>query len=158
MTGRAGKIILALALAAGVLTGCTQAGEDTSADRRIPFTLYAHCGIKGARVGSTYFEAEIPLSDGSGNLPEGWGNLFQRGTMTLMSETETVFTDNAGHEVKFRVRPARAPPNLSALSAPALDRAPCPVLRPVPGKGWFAIVHGSGIASRPNHADGQRRG
>lgn len=109
MTGRAGKIIPALALAAGVLTGCTQADEDASTGRTKPFDLYTHCGIKEARIGSTYFEAEAPLSDGSGNRPEGWGNPFQRGTMTLTSETEAVFTDDAGHEVKFRARPGTSP-------------------------------------------------
>ncbi|MFF3762192.1 hypothetical protein [Streptomyces sp. NPDC002185] len=121
MTRRAGKTILALALAVGVLTGCAQADEDlntgraASPGRTIPFDLYTHCGIEEARIGSTYFEAETPLSDGSGNPPEGWGNPTQHGTMTLKSETEAVFTDDAGHEVKFRARPgAKAPKHMCA--------------------------------------------
>jgi hypothetical protein len=111
MTERAGQIIFALTLAAGVLTGCAQADEGadpvraTPSGRTIPFDLYTHCGIDEARIGSAYFEAETPLSDGSGNPPEGWDNPTQRGTMTLKSETEAVFTDDAGHEVKFRARP-----------------------------------------------------
>ncbi|GGT25729.1 hypothetical protein GCM10010222_79550 [Streptomyces tanashiensis] len=114
MTERAGQIIIALVLAAGaagVLTGCAKTDEGTGSvratphARTIPFELYTHCGIDEARIGSTYFEAETPLSDGSGNPPEGWGNPTQRGTMTLKSETEAVFTDDAGHEVKFRARP-----------------------------------------------------
>ncbi|MBX9420932.1 hypothetical protein K4902_00670 [Streptomyces lateritius] len=109
MTGRAGKIILALTLAAGVLTGCTQAAGDVNTGRTIPFDLYTHCGIKEAWIGSTYFEAEAQLSDGSGNPPQGWDNPFQRGTMTLASETEAVFTDDAGHEVKFRAQPRTSP-------------------------------------------------
>ncbi|WP_435298033.1 hypothetical protein [Streptomyces sp. YPW6] len=110
MTERAGKIIFVLMLAAGVLTGCTQVddGADavraTSSGRTIPFDLYTFCGIDEARIGSTYFEAEAPLSDGSGNPPEGWDNLTQRGARTLKSETEALFTDGAGHEVKFRAR------------------------------------------------------
>lgn len=109
MTGRAGKIVLALALAAGVLTACAQADKDTNTGRTIPFDLYTHCGIREALIGSTYFEAQDPPSDGSGNPPEGWGNPYQRGTMTLTSETEAVFTDDAGHEVKFRARPGTEP-------------------------------------------------
>ncbi|MFE5941640.1 hypothetical protein [Streptomyces sp. NPDC056480] len=113
MTQRAGHIILALALtlAAGGLTGCAQADEGadvvkaTPTVRTIPFELYTHCGIDEARIGSTYFEAETPLSDGSGNPPDGWDNPTHRGTMTLKSATEAVFTDEAGHEVKFRARP-----------------------------------------------------
>ncbi|MFF8381762.1 hypothetical protein ACF07V_37355 [Streptomyces sp. NPDC015661] len=111
MAERTGQIILALALAAGVLTGCAKAEEGavavraTPSVRTIPFDLSTHCGIGEARIGSTYFEAETPLSDGSGNPPEGWDNPTQRGTMTLESETEAVFTDDAGHEVRFRARP-----------------------------------------------------
>ncbi|MFF7643894.1 hypothetical protein [Streptomyces canus] len=116
MTKRAGQIIFALALAVTVLVGCTKADEDampvratpsgrvTPSVRTIPFDLYTHCGIDEARIGSTYFEADPPLSDGSGNPPEGWGNPIQHGTMTLKSATEAVFTDNAGHEVKFTAR------------------------------------------------------
>ncbi|MFH9723194.1 hypothetical protein ACH4M4_09500 [Streptomyces sp. NPDC017254] len=110
-------MICALVLVAGVLTGCAKAGGGTEAVRAdpsvratpsvraIPFELYTHCGIDEARVGSTYFEAETPLSGGAGNPPDGWDNPTQRGTMTLTSETEAVFTDDAGHEVKFRARP-----------------------------------------------------
>ncbi|MFJ2111775.1 MULTISPECIES: hypothetical protein [unclassified Streptomyces] len=111
MTERIGRAIVAAALATGVLTSCATVGGDERAvraaptGRTIPFDLYTHCGIDEARVGSTYFEATTPLSDGSGNPPEGWDNPTQRGTMTLKSESEAVFTDDAGHEVSFRARP-----------------------------------------------------
>jgi hypothetical protein len=116
MTKRAGRIIFALALSVAVLIGCTKADGDakplratpsgrvTPSVRAIPFDLYTHCGIDEARIGSTYFEADPPLSDGSANPPKGWGNPVQHGTMTLRSKIEAVFTDNAGHEVKFRAR------------------------------------------------------
>ncbi|WP_411108398.1 hypothetical protein [Streptomyces sp. c-19] len=142
MTRRTGHVVLAFALAAGVLTGCATTGRGTEAGRATPpvratsaapaaptapsdratpavrtmlFDLYTHCGIDEARIGSTYFEAETPLSDGSGNPPDGWGNPYQRGTMTLKSATEAVFTDDAGHEVRFRARPgATAPKHMCA--------------------------------------------
>ncbi|MFB7608773.1 hypothetical protein [Streptomyces gardneri] len=122
-------MIITLALVAGVLTGCAKADEGaepvrakpsvpatpsartqpadpaTPSARTIPFELYTHCGISEARIDSTYFEAVTPLSDGSGNPPDGWDNPYQRGRMTLKSPTEAVFTDDAGHEVKFRARP-----------------------------------------------------
>ncbi len=121
MTRKTGQTIVALALAAGALAGCARAGTVADAApptpsgraapplRTIAFELLTHCGIDEARIGSTYFEAVTPLSDGSGNPPAGWGNPTQRGTMTLTSATEAVFTDDAGHEVTFRARPdARA--------------------------------------------------
>lgn len=112
MTERIGKAVVAVVLAAGVLTGCgTASGDDKEpvrsapSSRTVSFDLYTHCGIDEAHIGSTYFEAESPLSDGSGNPPAGWGNPTQRGTMTLKSDSEAVFTDDAGHEVHFRARP-----------------------------------------------------
>jgi hypothetical protein len=69
-----------------------------------PYRLYTHCGIDEARIGSRYFTAVHPLSDGSGNPPPGWGNPYQQGTMTLASSTTAVFRDRAGHEVRFRLR------------------------------------------------------
>jgi hypothetical protein len=69
------------------------------------YDLYTHCGIDEARIGNRYFEAVHPLSDGSGNPPPGWGSPYQAGTMTLVTPTEAVFTDTAGHRVVFRVRP-----------------------------------------------------
>jgi hypothetical protein len=70
-----------------------------------PYQLYTHCGIDEARIGNRYFEAVHPLSDGSGNPPPGWGNPYQQGTMTLVSASEAVFRDHAGHQVRFRLRP-----------------------------------------------------
>lgn len=73
--------------------------------RSVPYNLYTHCGVSEARVGSQYYLAIHPLSDGAGNPPAGWGNPYQTGTMTLVSATEAVFTDTAGHRVAFRTRP-----------------------------------------------------
>jgi hypothetical protein len=76
-----------------------------AAAKPVTYDLYTHCGIDEARIGNRYFEAVHPLSDGSGNPPAGWGNPYQAGTMTLVSPTEAVFTDSAGHRVVFTVRP-----------------------------------------------------
>ncbi|HEV2374859.1 MAG TPA: hypothetical protein VGS19_22205 [Streptosporangiaceae bacterium] len=70
-----------------------------------PYQLLTHCGIDEARIGSRYFEAVHPLSDGQGNPPAGWGNPVQQGTITLLSRTEALFRDHAGHLVLFRLRP-----------------------------------------------------
>ncbi|MFD8079666.1 hypothetical protein ACFV3E_44485 [Streptomyces sp. NPDC059718] len=70
----------------------------------IPYELYTHCGIDEALIGSTYFEAVTPLSGGAANPPPDWDNPTQQGTMTLLSPTSAVFTDSAGHNVRFRAR------------------------------------------------------
>ena len=67
-----------------------------------PVDLLTHCGIVGTDIGGTWFAAEAPLVDGPSNPPPGWGNPYQRGTLTLLAADEAVFRDDAGHEVRFR--------------------------------------------------------
>ena len=104
-----------LAIAAGVVSACGSPAPPptarpagtaaAAAGSPQPYELYTHCGIDEARLGNRYFEAVHPLSDGNGNPPPGWGNPYQQGTMTLVSATEAVFRDAAGHRVLFRLRP-----------------------------------------------------
>ncbi|MFI1018858.1 hypothetical protein [Streptomyces sp. NPDC020965] len=124
MNRRTVRILLGLALSAGLLSACTgadpvrKAAEPTGSAppspatartppplRSVPFTLRTHCGVTETRIGAVYYEADPPLTDGSGNPPDGWDNPDQEGTMTTRSATEAVFTDDAGHEVIFRARP-----------------------------------------------------
>lgn len=44
------------------------------------------------------------LSDGSGNPPDGWGNPYQRGTLSVSGDI-AVFRDEVGHVETFKVRP-----------------------------------------------------
>jgi len=67
--------------------------------------LYTHCGIGFARIGGHWYQASPPLSDGSGNPPDGWGNPYQQGTIQVISRTEATFRDGAGHQVRFVLRP-----------------------------------------------------
>jgi len=118
--------IAAVPLAAAVLTGCestpspvappspTTAAARTSAAKPIPYNLYTHCGIDYALVGNRYYEATPPLSDGSGNPPPGWGNPYQPGIMTVISPTQAVFTDKAGHRVVFTLVPSGGPGRTTA--------------------------------------------
>jgi len=106
-------VVMALVLAAcdtGTAADVTRpAGPSATAAATVgsarPYRLYTHCGIDEARIGSRYFEAVHPLSDGQGNPPAGWGNPYQQGTMTLLSPSRAVFRDDTGHHVQFRLRP-----------------------------------------------------
>jgi hypothetical protein len=106
---------------AAVLAGCestpspaappspTTAAARTTAPKPISYDLYTHCGIDYAQVGNRYYKATPPLSDGSGNPPPGWGNPYQSGIMTVISPTQAVFTDKAGHRVVFTLVPSGGP-------------------------------------------------
>lgn len=88
------------------LSGCGSApAELAPLGPAVPYVLNTHCGVSEARYQDRYYELVPPLDDGSGNPPDDWGNLFQRGTLTPVSETEVVFTDDAGHRVIFTLRP-----------------------------------------------------
>ena len=118
--------IAAVPLAA-VLAGCestpspaappspTTAAARTTAPKPVPYDLYTHCGIDYAQVGNRYYEATPPLSDGSGNPPPGWGNPYQPGIMTVISPTQAVFTDKAGHRVVFTLVPSGGPGRTTAF-------------------------------------------
>ena len=98
-----------------LLMGCSQkspiAAPTTPAQsdqvQAVVFDLYTHCGINNFVAYGKYF-ARIggSLSDGSGNPPDGWGNPFQRGTLTLSGDT-AVFRDKLGHVERFK---AEKPP------------------------------------------------
>jgi|SRR5580704_13499115 hypothetical protein len=94
-----GTVTVAATSAAPSRTAATASGPARS------YLLYTHCGIDEARIGNRYYRAVHPLSDGQGNPPAGWGNPYQRGTMTLLSHDEALFRDDAGHQVLFRLRP-----------------------------------------------------
>jgi len=95
---------VALAVVFGLEHGSSPP-DRTPAGRSVRYNLYTHCGVSEARLGNQYYVAVHPLSDGAGNPPAGWENPYDAGTMTLVSATEAVFTDGAGHSVVFRVRP-----------------------------------------------------
>lgn len=82
----------------------------------VAFRLRTHCGIDEAMFEGRYYEAVHPLSDGSGNPPDDWGNPYQSGTMQVVSATEAEFRDAAGHVVLFRLRP-----QATAFQRPCLD-------------------------------------
>jgi hypothetical protein len=109
--------VLAAAGAAGMLAACASASSlapaqapataaRTTGPKPVPYNLYTHCGIDYAQVGNRYYEATPPLSDGSGNPPPGWGNPYQPGILTVISPTQAVFTDKAGHRVVFTLVPS----------------------------------------------------
>ena len=96
-----------LAAACGLLAACAgPSGQAAHApqQRRIHYALYTHCGIDEARIGSAYYLADHPLSDGQGNPPPGWGNPYQHGTMSTPTPGVAVFRDRLGHVVRFHAR------------------------------------------------------
>ena len=71
--------------------------------------LYTHCGVLGIDINGVWFAADPPLVVDH-SPPPGWGNPDQRGTVTLLTDTEAVFHDDTGHEVQLIADEAARPP------------------------------------------------
>ena len=110
---------LAAMAAVGLLSACASAAANsdrqpapstpvdaasTSSVNATAYSLYTHCGINEALVGTTFFVADKPLNDGQGNPPAGWDNPYQLGTINLPSPSVAVFRDSRGHVVRFHAR------------------------------------------------------
>ncbi|MBI3428723.1 MAG: hypothetical protein HY050_01410 [Actinobacteria bacterium] len=78
--------------------------------RTVAFDLYTHCGIIDLQAYGRYFKhIGGSLSDGSGNPPDGWGNPYQQGTLSVSGDI-AVFRDKLGHVERFKAekRPDRS--------------------------------------------------
>jgi hypothetical protein len=64
-----------------------------------PFRLFVHCGVLGTRFGGRDWDADPPLTDGSGNPPPGWDENTEEGTMTLVAANRAVFRSASGNKV-----------------------------------------------------------
>ena len=115
MTDTVLTALLAVAVAGCASPARTQASPghpaspaSAAANASASYTLYTHCGIRFAKIGGRWFEADRPLSDGSGNPPPGWGNPSQPGTIKMLSASVAEFRDSLGHVVRFHLVHPRA--------------------------------------------------
>ncbi len=98
-------LVTSLLVTSLLIAGCSAGGRPAPSPSASPYALYTHCGISEANIGGRWYAADTPLSDGNGNPPAGWGNPYQPGTITFRSPTQVEFTDKAGHDVLFTLRP-----------------------------------------------------
>ena len=84
--------------------------EGIQVGKEYPFALPVHCGVLGAHFGGREWNANPPLSDGSGNPPQGWDENTEHGTMTLLAADRAVFRSSSGDRTaNFALRPSGSP-------------------------------------------------
>jgi hypothetical protein len=68
----------------------------------VAYVVYTHCGVEGTRLGGRWWQAADPLhgSEGPGTTPQGWGDPYQAGELTLHSERSATFRAE-GDAVEF---------------------------------------------------------
>lgn len=103
--------LLGILAVATSLAGCSQktpiATPTTPAQsnqiQTVTFDLYTHCGINDLMAYGRYFtHVGGSLGDGAGNPPDGWGNPYQHGTLSVSGDI-AVFRDKLGHVERFKV-------------------------------------------------------
>ena len=62
-------------------------------DEPVDYVLYTHCGVESARIGDRWWHAVEPMygEDAQGTPPEGWGDPYQAGKLTLDSDGRATF-------------------------------------------------------------------
>jgi len=100
--------IIGILAVATPLAGCSQKTPiatptpTASQIKTLTFDLYTHCGIIDVMAYGRYFKrVGGSLSDGSGNPPDGWGNPYQPGSLSV-SGNIAVFRDKLGHIERFK--------------------------------------------------------
>ena len=80
------------------------------AGESVDYFLYTHCGVESLKVGGRWWHAVEPLygDDGRGDSPDGWGDPYQEGEMTLTSEDSLTF-EAKGTVVEFVPAPENKP-------------------------------------------------
>lgn len=73
------------------------------------YVLYVHCGVQWARIDGDWFETE-PLNDGNANPPPGWGNPFDKGSLTIVDLSTAEYRSDNGETLTFVRTEGGAPP------------------------------------------------
>jgi len=73
------------------------------------FEVYTHCGVENTRIQGFWWHAEPPLYNKRRNgPPAGWGDPYQTGTLTMVSDDRAVF-EALGRKVVFVPAPDNQP-------------------------------------------------
>lgn len=67
--------------------------------------LRTHCGVLNAHIDGKLWLADLPLSDGSGNPPPGWGFNETSGTWRTRGATKADFRSDSGRAAHFVLAP-----------------------------------------------------
>jgi hypothetical protein len=92
----------------------TSNGPSDSPSKRVTpsgrqFEVYTHCGVENTRIQGVWWHAKPPLYNERRNgPPAGWGDPYQTGTLTVVSDSRAVF-EALGQQVVFVPAPDNTP-------------------------------------------------
>lgn len=109
--------VVALAAACGTGSDAPRDAEKTAYAESAPpvgepvdYFMYTHCGVESLSVDGRWWHAVEPLygENGPGDSPDGWGDPYQEGELTLNSEDSITF-EAKGKGVEFVPAPEDKP-------------------------------------------------
>ena len=83
------------------LDGAPPYGPGIDVGESYDYVLYTHCGIEWAPIDGVWWQTD-PLDDGNANPPQGWGNPYDTGQLTVGTTDTARYTSDTGIEVEFR--------------------------------------------------------
>ena len=83
-----------------------QYGHQGAHDATYDYVLYVHCGVRWARLDGVWWKTDL-FADSEGvdetaNPPDGWGYLYDEGTMTILDERTADYVGGAEMTVRFQ--------------------------------------------------------
>ena len=65
------------------------------------YVLFVHCGVRWARLDGVWWKTDL-FADSDKNPPDGWGNPYDEGTMTILDERTADYVGGAEMTVRFQ--------------------------------------------------------
>jgi hypothetical protein len=72
------------------------------------YKMYTHCGVHWTRIDGVWWETS-PLGEDEATPPNGWGNPFDEGTMTIVDHQTAVYEGPDGDVTFTRTSETEAP-------------------------------------------------
>ena len=76
-------------------------GPGVEVGKSYDYVLYTHSGIEWARIDGVWWHA-VPIDDGNGNPPSGWGNPYNAGELVVMDDFTAVYGSGRDNNVEFK--------------------------------------------------------
>lgn len=76
-------------------------GPGVEAGETYNYVLYTHCGVEWAPIDGVWWQTD-PLGVAEASPPDGWGNPFDAGSLTVTGDDTATYTSDTGIDVELR--------------------------------------------------------
>lgn len=76
-------------------------GPGVEAGATYDYVLYTHCGVEWAPIDGVWWRTD-PLGVADANPPDGWGNPYDAGSLTVTGDDTATYTSDTGIDIELR--------------------------------------------------------